>query len=118
MAIEKDQFTVPELQEVQKSHDVMYHDDLERLDIIRQIAHTASHVHKVMGILADFLEKSDHVGFEMEVAKLREELKTKRIPDMLAFTLKLANLFEINLIEAYWQRIMEDRHKQKDKLKK
>jgi len=108
----KAEFSLDELQEVQKQHDALYHSDLEAMDVKRQIAHTVFHLAKVLGHLGNYLEKSEH-GEDGEALHLENELKEKWVPDLLIYTLKLSNLFGIKVAEAYWQRIMEDRHKQK-----
>lgn len=107
--------SLSELQAAQKDHDLIYHPDLEALPVKGQIAHTHFHLAKVLGVLGDFLEKTDHMDLE-EMGRLRAELIEKRVPDALILVLKLANLLEIDLETGRQQRLTEDREKQKKKL--
>lgn len=113
--VEANGLTLPELQAAQKDHDLIYHPDLEGLPVKDQIAHTHFHLTKVLGILGEFLEKTDHMDLE-EMGRLRAELTNNRIPDALILVLKLANLLEVDLETGRLMRLAEDREKQKKKL--
>ncbi len=90
-----------ELQEFQKSHDENFHADVISFDRAKQIEHCTFHLAKLAGLFGTYCEKMHH-DEEFDTGQLRT-----RIPDILVFALKFANLFDIDLESTYLERIRE-----------
>lgn len=88
-----------ELQEFQRRHDEGYHQDVMSFDRAKQIEHSTFHLAKLAGIFGTYCEKMHH-GEEFDSAVM-----TERIPDILVFALKLANLFDLDLEQVYLDRL-------------
>jgi hypothetical protein len=97
-----------ELQGFQKRHDLNFHKDVMTWDTLKQVEHCAFHLSKLAGLFSTYCEKKHH-GEPFEVGKLTSD----RIPDILIFALKFANIFNLNLEEVYLKRIkaVEERRK-------
>lgn len=68
----------------------------------KQIAHCALHLAKLAGLFSTIAEKAHHGEAQDDVAVAHE-----RIPDILVFTLKLANLYGVDLEQGYHARMRE-----------
>ena len=88
------------LQKAQEDHDNKFHKDVMSWDRTKQIEHCALHLNKISGLFSTYCEKMHH-GEPYQVDKLVSE----RIPDILIFALKFANLFDQDLEEVYLKRI-------------
>jgi hypothetical protein len=71
-----------DLQRVQEEHDRVYHPDVFGLSKSDQLKHYALHLSKLTGALAAELTGTGD----------REEFRTRRLPDMLLFGVKLATV--------------------------
>src|SRR2546428_5656386 len=89
-----------ELQKVQQDHDMQFHKDVMSGDRAKQIEHCAFHLTKISGLFSTYCEKVHH-GEPYDLDKLVSD----RIPDILIFALKLANMFNQDLEESYLRRI-------------
>jgi hypothetical protein len=89
-----------ELQKAQQDHDRQFHKDVMSWDRAKQIEHCAFHLTKIGGLFSTYCEKMHH-GESYDVNKLISD----RIPDILIFALKFANLFDLDLEEIYLKRI-------------
>ena|SRR2546427_8037639 len=88
------------LQKVQEEHDGKFHKDVMSWDKSKQIEHCAFHLAKIAGLFSTYCEKVHH-GELYEIDKLVSD----RIPDLLIFALKFANIFDQDLEEIYLKRI-------------
>ncbi len=88
-----------ELQRFQQKHDEAFHPDVMAFDRAKQIEHSTFHLAKLAGIFSTYCEKTHH-GEPYSTDTLLE-----RIPDMLVFAMKFANLFQMDLETAYLDRI-------------
>ena len=89
-----------DLQRVQAEHDEKFHKDVMSWDKSKQIEHCSFHVNKLAGLFSTYCEKMHH-GEKYEVDKLVSD----RIPDLLIFALKFANLFDVDLEKSYKDRL-------------
>ena len=97
-----------ELQKFQQIHDQAFHKDVMSWDRLKQIEHCTFHLSKLAGLFSTYCENMHH-GEPYDVGKLGSD----RIPDILIFALKFANLFNLDLEEVYLKRIhsVEQRRK-------
>ncbi len=92
--------TVKGLQELQKKYDKKFvADELEGFDKVR---HTYSHMGKLFGRLAEYVQmiEDGHKEFSPE------QIKEKVIPDLLVYSIWLAEEFGVNVEEAYLKRVV------------
>lgn len=89
-----------ELQRTQEEHDMKFHKDVMSWDRSKQIEHCAFHLTKIAGLFSTYCEKMHH-GEPYDVDKLVAE----RIPDILIFALKFANLWSVDLEKSYLDRL-------------
>ena len=89
-----------ELQKVQQEHDEKFHRDVMSWPKTQQIEHCAFHLSKLAGLFSTYCEKMHH-GEQYDVDKLSSD----RIPDILIFALKFANLWNIDLEKSYMDRL-------------
>ncbi|HEV2120766.1 MAG TPA: hypothetical protein VGS11_11790 [Candidatus Bathyarchaeia archaeon] len=89
-----------ELQQVQQEHDRKFHKDVMNWEKSKQIEHCAFHLNKIAGLFSTYCEKMHH-GETYDIDKLVSD----RIPDILIFALKFANMFDQDLEEVYLNRI-------------
>jgi hypothetical protein len=83
-----------ELQRLQLDHDVAFHKDVHAATPAYAIRHSIMHLQKVVASLATVAEKRFH-GESINEAEL--DLTERRLPDLQAFVLKLANLLDLEL---------------------
>ena len=89
-----------ELQRFQKEHDEKFHHDVMTWERTKQIEHCAFHLAKLAGLFSTYCEKMHHAE-AYDVGKLLSD----RVPDILIFALKFANLFDQDLEQSYLKRI-------------
>lgn len=94
--------TLGEFQEFQRLHDSLFHPDVMAFPFDKQLEHSMMHLAKLSGLLATICEKKHHGESNEELAFVE-----KRVADLLVFALKLANLYGVNLEDAYKQRLLE-----------
>ncbi|SRR6266566_2480168 len=98
---------IKKLQEIQRDHDVKFHRDVMSCDKSKQIEHCTFHLSKIAGLFSTYCEKTHH-GETYDV----DSLISDRIPDLLIFALKFANLWNVDLENSYLARLrkVEARH--------
>ncbi|SRR6266571_6311529 len=89
-----------ELQRAQQKHDEEFHRDVISWDRSKQVEHCVFHLAKLTGLFSTYCEKMHH-GETYDVDKLVAD----RIPDILIFALKFANLWGIDLEKSYFDRL-------------
>ena len=94
------------LQKLQKSHDKKYHQDVEQMTSDGQLRHIHYHLAKINGRLGDYLDKVDHIEYD-KANKILDELKQRRFPDLFLLSLKLANVLDVDIEQAYRLRVKE-----------
>ncbi|MBS3072368.1 hypothetical protein J4477_00865 [Candidatus Pacearchaeota archaeon] len=97
---ENKNLTVEGLQRLQAEYDKMFvADEFQGFDKIR---HTYAHMGKLFGRLAEYVQmiEDGHADYSPE------EIKTKVIPDLLVYSVWLAQEFGVNIEEAYLNRFV------------
>ncbi len=89
-----------EMQKFQSEHDVKYHAEIASWPVKDQIEHCTLHLAKLAGMFSSYCEK-----VQMNEAADSSLLFTERIPDILIFALKMATLADMDIEEAYLDRI-------------
>jgi len=89
-----------ELQKVQRKHDEKFHHDVMSWGRSKQIEHCAFHLSKLAGLFSTYCEKIHH-GESYDVSRLTSD----RVPDLMIFALKLANIFDLDLEQVYLKRL-------------
>ncbi len=79
-----------------------FHKDVMSWDRTKQIEHCSFHLSKIAGLFSTYCEKMQH-GEPYDTKKLVSE----RIPDLLIFALKFANIWKIDLEQTYLERLRE-----------
>lgn len=101
---------IKSLQELQRLHDKKYHQDIEEMTSDGQLRHIHYHLAKINGRLGDYLDKVDHIEYD-KADGILEELKQRRFPDLFLFSLKLANILDIDTERAYLLRVQQAEEK-------
>lgn len=93
---------VTDLQAVQRAYDRehWHHDNQEKMEQIRHVEH---HLAKALGKLAAIVESWEH-GHDPDCTALDKEI----IPDLMAHSLRLANLRGLNVEDAFFERLVDN----------
>src|SRR3989344_9402646 len=94
------QLTIEQLQKLQRQYDKRF--VAEEFTGFDKVRHTYAHMGKLFGRLAEYVQmiEDGHSDFSPE------EIKTKVIPDLLVYSVWLAEEFGVNLEKAYIQRFV------------
>lgn len=91
--------TMADFQELQKTYDEKFVDN--KFTDFDKVRHTYAHMGKLMGRLADYIE-----ALEEKKDVSAEDIKTKVIPDLLVYSAWLAEVFGVNIEQAYLTRFV------------
>jgi hypothetical protein len=91
-----------DLQHFQHEHDMKFHSQLMSWEREKQLEHCTLHLAKLSGLFSAYCEQTQ-LGESIDATRLFAE----RIPDILVFALKMANLTNLDLETAYMTRIRE-----------
>src|SRR3989344_819521 len=95
------QLTILALQEFQREYDGRFvADEFTGFDKVR---HTYAHMGKLLGRLAEYVQM-----IEDGTPISPDDIKRKVIPDLLVYSIWLAEEFEVNVEEAYLTRILDN----------
>lgn len=92
-----DAFNTEKVQQLQQSFD---DENFEINEGFEKLRHTLLHLMKTTGKVATYCEAKEH-GKEPDANQLLNEA----LPDLLIYTLQIANLYNINLGEKYDERL-------------
>ncbi len=93
------------LQEYQRQHDAVFHSDVFQMETWGQLRHVMQHLTMIVGEMARYCDRMEHRN--TEAIDLIRAIRENRIPDLLAYALKLSNLFDDSLEATYLQRIQD-----------
>jgi len=92
--------TVEGFQKLQREYDKKFvADEFSGFDKVR---HTYAHMGKLLGRLANYVQKIEDGNKDFSP----EDIKTKVIPDLLVYSVWLAEEFDVNIEEAYLKRFI------------
>ncbi|MBI2043536.1 hypothetical protein HYT25_04055 [Candidatus Pacearchaeota archaeon] len=97
------------IQTLQNEFDKQYFDrDYSQFNTpeLEKLSHINLHLEKALGKIAIYLEKKQH-GEECSAEQIIKEV----IPDLLIYSTQIANLFNVNLDEAYTKRLEGNKKK-------
>ena len=95
------QLTILALQEFQREYDGRFvADEFTGFDKVR---HTYAHMGKLLGRLAEYVQM-----IEDGTPISPDDIKRKVIPDLLVYSIWLAEEFEVNVEEGYLTRILDN----------
>lgn len=77
--------------EVQRQHDLLFHNDVMAASPAYQVRHCLMHLDKILGAFASLVEKDFHGE---DVAAEESRFVTERLPDLVVFAAKLTLLSE------------------------
>lgn len=89
--------TIQKLQDRIKKYDAEYYFPSESETF--RLRHALGHLNKTLGLIATYLDDIDH---GREPAK--EEMTDKVIPDLMQYSLRLANMFDLDLEKQFIHR--------------
>ncbi len=95
-----------ELMEYQNQFDANNTEITSGFEMVR---HTTLHLSKLLGKIAEYCETREHSDTSRysDMNKVKNEV----IPDLLVYALQLSREFDINLEEAYFQRLQGNQGK-------
>jgi hypothetical protein len=91
--------TIVDFQELQGTYDKKFVDT--KFTGLPKIEHTYAHMGKLMGRLAEYIEAQEE-GRDVSA----EDIKNKVIPDLLVYSVWLAEEFGVNIEQAYLTRFV------------
>lgn len=91
--------TIKDLQELQETYDKRFISS--RFSGFRMVEHTYAHIGKLMGRLATYIE-----AYQEGEKPSPEDIKNKIIPDLLVYSAWLAEIFGVDIEQAYLTRIL------------
>lgn len=98
-----------ELQKVQKKFDEEFLTYPNNQNEIEKIRHLTLHLGKLLGKISTFCEASEHNRHTN-----KNQIKNEVMPDLLFYSLQLANLYHLDLEKYYIKRLEEDKKRIKN----
>ena len=98
--------TLHDLQQERKVFDEQFWQNKENIDVWTR--HVLLHIGKMVGKLSNYVEQREH-----KVKVSDEVIRAEVIPDLLGYSLQLGNLFDVNVEQAYQERLNKVAEKMK-----
>ena len=99
--LKKENLSMKDLRQFQEIYDKRFVD--EKFTGFEKVRHTALHLAKLLGKLANYCEKKEE-GEDISHRQIMEEI----IPDLVVYTLWLSKEFGVNPEEAYLKRMVQN----------